>query len=106
MASPDSNPRRILIYGRDAVLLKTRRAILVKAGFSVVIAGSAAELERCLDDAHPPYRLFIACHTVEEYEQQALGEAANRANTELYALSTAISPTDFLRHVRELVSTA
>lgn len=60
----------VLILGRDAFLLETRRQVLESEGYRVVLAGSASEMSQQL--AAGPISLLIICHTVPTTELEAL----------------------------------
>ncbi|HTF63696.1 MAG TPA: hypothetical protein VK638_13445 [Edaphobacter sp.] len=104
MRSFASNPCRILTYGYDEVLLKTRQAVLELAGYEADIAGSADEFHDRVSQADSPYHLFILCHTVPPVEQSSIRESATDAGIAIYGMSSSVSPDDFLLQVRALLS--
>jgi hypothetical protein len=95
---------RILAYGQDAVLLGTRRSLLLRMGFQVDTAASRQELELRITNAEPPYKLVILCHTVPLIERRRIEMAAAKSNMPVYQLETAIAPENFLVKVFELIS--
>ena len=105
MRSSASNLYRILTYGYDEVLLKTRQAVLKLAGYETDIAGSADEFHDRVSQADaPPYHLFILCHTVPPMEQSSIRESATDAGIAIYGMSSSVSPDDFLLQVRALLT--
>jgi hypothetical protein len=104
MTSSQPDPRRILTYGHDSVLLETRRLLLEHGGFVVDTANSSQEFEACIAQAQPPYKLYILCHTVPIEEQRKIGAEASQVNTAVYQLTVATAPPDFLIRVSELLS--
>ena len=55
-------PARVLIYGRDPVLLETRRLVLLHSGFDVKVALQLQETVDLL--ATRSFDLFILCHSL------------------------------------------
>ena len=104
MTSSQPDPRRILTYGHDSVLLETRRLLLEHGGFVVDTANTSQEFEACIAEAHPPYGLYILCHTVPIEEQRNIAAEASKANTAVYQLTVATAPPDFLIRVSEMLS--
>jgi hypothetical protein len=94
---------RILAYGKDPILLQTRRMILEEAGFQVDTAVSVEKFSQYVDEANPPYGLFVLCHTISAPEQQAIGARAAQAHTPVYQLSVPVAPPDFLEKVCRLL---
>jgi DNA-binding response OmpR family regulator len=104
MHSSASNPRRILTYGSDEVLLMTRQAVLEMAGYETDIARSADEFLDRVSQADAPYHLFILCHTVPPVEQSSIRQSATDAGTAIYGMSSSVSPEDFLLQFRALLA--
>lgn len=63
---------RILAYGHDAILLKTRCMVLEQAGFHVDAASSAEQFQERIAQAKIPYRLVLLGHTVPPAEQSRI----------------------------------
>jgi DNA-binding NtrC family response regulator len=59
-------PASILVYGRDAQLLETRRWILERAGMKVTITTDLGEVAGIL--VNEAIDLFILCHTLSPEE--------------------------------------
>jgi DNA-binding NtrC family response regulator len=67
-------PARILLYGIDAALLRTRAGVLESAGFQVAVAIRLLEIEQAL--LSEPSDLLILCYTLTPEEcRQALASA-------------------------------
>jgi DNA-binding response OmpR family regulator len=56
----------ILIYGRDPVLLETRRLILELSGYSVTIASDLAVVQRTIESQR--IDLLLLCHSLSMEE--------------------------------------
>jgi hypothetical protein len=104
MLSSQPDPRRILTYGNDSVLLETRRLLLEHGGFAGDTASTPQEFEACIAESQPPYGLYILCHTVPIAEQTKIAAEASKANTAVYQLTVATAPPDFLVRVSMLLS--
>jgi hypothetical protein len=104
MLSSQPDPRRILTYGHDSVLLETRRLLLEQGGFAGDTANTLQEFEACIAETQRRYGLYVLCHTVPVSEQNAIAADAFKANTAVYQLAAAIAPPDFLIKVSELLS--
>jgi hypothetical protein len=104
MLSSQPDPRRILTYGHDSVLLETRRLLLEQGGFAGDTAGTLQEFEARIAETQPRYGLYVLCHTVPVAERHAIAADAVKANTAVYQLTAAIAPSDFLTKVSELLS--
>ncbi|MGB9029250.1 MAG: hypothetical protein WCC27_03940 [Acidobacteriaceae bacterium] len=67
-------PARILLYGIDAALLRTRAGVLESAGFQVAVAIRLLEIEQAL--LSEPSDVLILCYTLTPEEcRQALESA-------------------------------
>jgi hypothetical protein len=104
MQLSDSNSCRILTYGEDEVLLKTRKSLLKTVGINSDIARTLDEFIGCISASERGYDIFIVCHTVPQPRREAIVDAAKNADVEVYALSGIVQPADFLAHVQELIS--
>jgi hypothetical protein len=102
MQLSESSPCRILTYGRDEVLLRTRQAVLEKAGFDSDIAESPQEILDCISTSDRNYHILILCHTVSADEQQVIVDAAKDTGIQVYGLTTLTLPLEFLNHVQQL----
>jgi hypothetical protein len=104
MQSSDSSSCRILTYGEDEVLLKTRRSLLRTVGINSDIARTLDEFIGCISASERGYDIFIVCHSVPPPKREAIIEAATDADVEVYALSGIVQPPEFLAHVQELIA--
>ena len=90
------NSKRLLIYGRENMLLDTRRRILETAGFAVdaniVLPDIQAQLA-----ADPGYALLIVCHTAPAGDRRALAELAEEAAVPIFQIEILITPADLLK---------
>jgi hypothetical protein len=102
MQPSNFSPCRILTYGRDEVLLRTRRAVLQTAGFQSDIAQSPREILDCISTSDRNYHILILCHSVPADEQRLIGEAAKDTGIRVYGLTTLTPPVEFLSHVQQL----
>jgi hypothetical protein len=103
MLSPQPDSRRILTYGLDESLIKTRRLLLQQAGYTVDIASSPESFQSHIADAKTAYILLILCHTIAIPEQQEISSRLS-PQTAVYRLKEMVSPTVFLKRVGDLVS--
>lgn len=85
------SPSSILVYGRDPALLDTRRWVLERGGFDVMLTTDPAEVEKLVCD--PRVSLLILCHTLTTAECQRITESASTLNPELKQLRMAILPS-------------
>ena len=90
-----SHARPLLIYGRDSVLLDTRRRVLQIAGFSVDTAEALPEIAAKLD-SEAACGLLIVCHTVPGKDRNAMRAVAAKAAIPVYQIDTMITPTDLI----------
>jgi hypothetical protein len=102
MQPSNFSPCRILTYGRDEVLLRTRRAVLQTAGFQSDIAQSPREILDYISTSDRNYHILILCHSVPADEQRLIGEAAKDTGIRVYGLTTLTPPVEFLSHVQQL----
>ena len=92
-------PATILVYGLEAMLLDTRRLILVQAGFVVEIVHDAETFEGLVSTN--TYDLLIVCHTVPEPQQQKIAQMSMRPKRVLQ-MEGPLQPNTFLSQVRLL----
>jgi hypothetical protein len=104
MASSLKDPRPILTYGHDALLLHTRRLLLERRGFIADTVSTSQEFRERIAEAQPPYELYVLCHTVAAAERHAISVDALKANIAVYQLTAAVTPLDFLMEVCKLLS--
>lgn len=57
-----ATPRRVLMFGRDVMLLDTRRMVLQSAGYEVSTGTQLSELDRAV--SLRSFDLLILCHTL------------------------------------------
>ncbi|HEY4009815.1 MAG TPA: hypothetical protein VGM11_06665 [Acidobacteriaceae bacterium] len=60
---------RILTFGHDPTLQRTRELLLHHDGFDVVTAANGLEAARVLEHQH--FDLLILCHTIREQERSS-----------------------------------
>jgi hypothetical protein len=87
-----SHSCRVLTYGRDEVLLKTRQDLLKTIGIKTDVSLNADEFPHCITASERGYDLFILCHTVPEQERELIVEAADGSNVEIYVLNGLVLP--------------
>jgi hypothetical protein len=97
MLSSQPDPRRILTYGHDSVLLETRRLLLEQGGFAGDTASTLQEFVARVAETQPPYGLYVLCHTVPLAERHAIAADALRANTAVYQPLRSRPPTSSLK---------
>jgi hypothetical protein len=102
MSNTTSNSCRVLTYGRDEVLLKTRQALLATVGIKTDLSLNADEFLHCITSSERGYDLFILCHTVPPEDRKVIVEAANGSDVEIYVLDNIVLPGQFLTHVQQL----
>lgn len=61
---------KILTFGHDSSLLRTREMLLSRDGFEVVSATERSEAIRLMSEQHVD--LLILCHTVRDQERQSM----------------------------------
>jgi hypothetical protein len=71
-----NSPISILIYGREAHLLETRKWVLQSRGYRVVTIPDLAGID--LLPLAPPFALLILCHSLPAKEAQAATALAAR----------------------------
>ncbi len=63
---PMTPPGSILMFGKDALLLETRKQVLKAAGFDTRSVMTVAEFKRAIAEGR--WRVLILCHTLSEAE--------------------------------------
>lgn len=86
---------RILTFGHDPSLLRSRELLLRNEGFEVVTATEPKEATRVLTEQHVD--LLILCHTVREQERQTILSFAHASDHALKALLLIAAPTGFMQ---------
>jgi hypothetical protein len=94
---------RILAYGHDAILLKTRCMVLEQAGFHVDAASSAEEFRERIAQAKVPYRLFLLGHSIPPTEQSRIVASVVESATLVYQLAELTPPLQLISDLRELL---
>jgi len=59
----------VLIYGVDPLLLETRRLLLTRQGFGVVLTRTLGEVETSIRELEPSVAIFCSSLTHEEKEE-------------------------------------
>ena len=79
-----SAPALILVNGHDPELLKTRRWVLEKAGFQVLVTTSRVEAEQL--SLVQPIDLFLVCHSLPTDEAKRILLAARSLHPQMKSL--------------------
>ena len=79
-----SNPACILVYGRDASLLETRRMLLATTGFQVYATTEWEAAERVIKEEKPA--LFVLCYTLAPGDRSSILNSAERLYPEMRVL--------------------
>ncbi|MBB5060448.1 hypothetical protein HDF16_005184 [Granulicella aggregans] len=87
-----SNAGPLLLYGRDPILLDTRRRVLQIAGFTTDMAEALPEIQAKLD-SKTAYGLLIVCHTAPEQDRRTLRALAEEAAIPVFQIDALITPT-------------
>jgi hypothetical protein len=95
---------RVLIYGSDETLLRTRQEVLRFAGFPSDITTDGQSFMGHITETAREFHLFILCHSVPVNEQPSFALAAERAHVELMVLEGLVLPADFISAVRGLAA--
>lgn len=78
------NPCRILTYGRDAVLISTRQALLEKVGLRPDAALAPGDTAESIASEIRNFDLVIICHTIPPEDQQTILDAARKSGVKVY----------------------
>jgi hypothetical protein len=70
MVMRDPSPTKILMYGLDADLQKTREMLLKQAGYAIETANDWPAFTSHLGHGKSEYRLAVLCHTIPKDERQ------------------------------------
>jgi len=106
MTVPPTGEFRILIYGKDSILLETRRLLLASNGFRVSTVSNLEQLRVVADTEWPHYELFILCHTIPEEERLRIRGMAIRKGVGLYQLERMETPPRFIGKVTNMARTS
>jgi hypothetical protein len=63
------SPARILIYGRDSLLLNSRRMVLQHAGYNVTASSDLHSIRELLTSQI--FEIFVVCHTLSAAERES-----------------------------------
>ena len=102
MPLSQSSSCRVLTYGIDEVLLKTRQTLLGKVGIKTDLMMNEKEFLGCITASERRYNLFIICHSVPLEEQQVIIQSASGSDAEIYAIRDFVFPDQFLKDVQKL----
>ena len=72
---------KLLIYGNDSMLLTTRRIILEKEGYDVIVTSAFSEAMLLL--MNQPFNLLLLCQSLTQEERRGMLESASAINPEL-----------------------
>ena len=96
---------RVLLYGLDADLQKTRQLLLVQAGYEADTAEDWPAFRSHLEHRKSECLLVVLCHTLPKDEREACERMTRDPKIGVYALSAAIAPQDFVRQLAERLTT-
>lgn len=96
--TPAQTPR-LLMYGRDPILLDTRSAILKMAGFDIYTVTGLRSFRSAFESDASPYRLAILCHSVPPEERESIAAFAIRSRTTVFQIETLIPPVRLVSEV-------
>jgi len=85
---------RILTFGHDPSLLRTREMLLSRDGFEVVSATEGAEATRLFSEQHVD--LLILCHTLREQECESMLSLTHTPGHETKALVLRTPTSSFI----------
>lgn len=102
---PTSSVRtvRVLCYGRDQTLLKTRSKIIAWLGLEADTVNTAEGLSEIIDQTKSQYGLCVLCHTVPPKERPDLHAALKMRAIAVYQIEGFVEPLDFVAKVSELL---
>ena len=103
MSRAEQNSYRILAYGHDVVLLKTRCMVLQHAGFGVDAADSLVKFQDCIAQAKAPYRLFLLGHSIPDADRVRIIASVADSTTLIYQVPELIPPLQLVSDLRELL---
>ena len=103
-ALPPPTGNRVLVYGKDSILLHTRQRILQANNFQVDTVSDFNQLCVYVDQADPDYDLIIVCHTVPHQERDKIQHLIQRRSTGLYQLERMETPPRLLGTASEIIS--
>lgn len=104
MSRAEQNSHRILAYGQDVVLLKTRCMVLQHAGFGVDAADSLEKFQDCIAQAKAPYRLFLLGHSIPDPDRvRIIASVADSTTLIYYQVPELIPPLQLVNDLRELL---
>jgi hypothetical protein len=103
MSRAEQNSHRILAYGHDVVLLKTRCMVLQRAGFGVDAADSFEKFQDCIAQAKAPYRLFLLGYSIPDPDRVRIIASVADSTTLIYQVPELIPPLQLVNDVRELL---
>ena len=103
MSRAEQNSYRILAYGHDVVLLKTRCMVLQHAGFGVDAADSLEKFQDCIAQAKAPYRLFLLGHSIPDPDRIRIIASVADSTTLIYQVPELIPPLQLVSDLRELL---
>jgi hypothetical protein len=100
------NSGRLLLFGKDFMLLETRAEVLRSAGSIVDVACDVAALKARMAAPGPVYDVLICCHTVTEIVCNELLAIARRNGTATLKLERLLAPTELINQVSKLIDAA
>ena len=103
MSRVRQNSHRILAYGHDVVLLKTRCMVLKEAGFDVDAADSLEKFQDCIAQAKVPYKLFLLGHSIPVPDRARIIASVADSTTLIYEVPELIPPLQLISDLRDLL---
>jgi DNA-binding response OmpR family regulator len=104
MGASHSNSHRLLMYGRDPMLLNVRSLVLSQAGFDVTAVETSRELEEQIAAKKRHYDLLVLCHTVQQEERDSLNVIATQSRVPVYQLDPFVNAPDLIGQVSRLLT--
>ena len=103
MSQETPNADRLLLFGNDADLLKTRAMVLESTGMTVDMTVTLDDLKTRIAAPNSVYRLVIYCYTVSEGECDEVATIATRSSTPLMMLEQLLLPSELIDQVSNLI---
>ena len=99
-----TNPGRILLFGKDTILLDTRALVLQSAHFVVDLSNDMETLTRRIVSSALPYRAIICCYTVADNEREEIVALTSRWQITMLQLDCLVQPAVLIAQVSALVA--
>jgi hypothetical protein len=99
-----SQSHRLLIYGRDPLLLETRRLLLEIAGYETDAVASELAFTDKLVGSQSQYGLAIFCYTLPHMARAAAHVFADKAGVPVWQLESLTDPPAFIAGVSKYLA--